>query len=78
MSAAQPWPLDTSLSPTSTFYIDMERAAVVSVGPVGAARPVSYGMFPEDVTDPDQPITRSQPAQWVRANSDTASRSEDA
>ena len=57
-SAAVPGPLDNSLSPTSTFYIDLERDAVVSMGPV--ARPVSYGMFPEDVMDPDQPITRSQ------------------
>ncbi|KAI0748271.1 hypothetical protein C8Q80DRAFT_1120775 [Daedaleopsis nitida] len=64
-------PVDTSLSPTSTFYIDLERAVVVSVGPV--TRPVSYGMFPEDIGDPDQPITRSQPSEWVRADSDTSS-----
>ena len=70
-SAAVPGPLDNSLSPTSTFYIDLERDAVVSMGPV--ARPVSYEMFPEDVMDPDQPITRSQRSEWVRADSDTSS-----
>lgn len=60
-------PLDTSLSPTSTFYIDLERDAVVPVDPV--TRPVSYGMFPEDVMDPDQPITRVQRSEWVSARS---------
>ncbi|KAH9945989.1 uncharacterized protein BXZ73DRAFT_86206 [Epithele typhae] len=57
-------------SPTSTFYIDLERDAVV---PFGAARPISYGMFPEDVVDPDQPVTRAVRSQWVRADSDTSS-----
>ncbi|TFK83485.1 hypothetical protein K466DRAFT_498411 [Polyporus arcularius HHB13444] len=64
-------PLDTTLSPTSTFYIDLERDAVVSVAPV--PRPTSYGMFPEDVVDPDQPITRAQRNEWVRANSPASS-----
>ncbi|KAI0673074.1 hypothetical protein C8Q78DRAFT_697722 [Trametes maxima] len=59
-----------AMSPTSTFYIDLERDAVV---PVGVQRPVSYGMFPEDVVDPDMPITHSQPSTWVRADSDAAS-----
>ncbi len=67
-----PGPLDTSLSPTSTFYIDLERAAVVSMGPV-ATRPMSYGMFPEDVMDPDQPITQSRRTEWVRADSPSSS-----
>lgn len=64
-------PLDTSLSPTSTFYIDLERDAVVPVAPV--PRPMSYGMFPEDVMDPDQPITRAQRNEWVRADSPASS-----
>ena len=63
--------LDLSQSPTSTFYIDLERDAVVPVGP--AVRPISYEMFPEDVVDPDQPVTRSVRSQWVRADSDTSS-----
>ncbi|KAH9857028.1 hypothetical protein C2E23DRAFT_881515 [Lenzites betulinus] len=63
----------TSLSPTSTFYIDLERdagAVVVPLPPV-PGRIVSYGMFPEDVVDPDAPITRARREEWVRA--DTAS-----
>ncbi|KAI0831461.1 hypothetical protein BC628DRAFT_766950 [Trametes gibbosa] len=58
----------TGLSPTSTFYIDLERDAGVVV-PLAPApgRPVSYGMFPEDVVDPDAPITRAQRSEWVRA-----------
>ncbi|RPD66291.1 hypothetical protein L226DRAFT_609159 [Lentinus tigrinus ALCF2SS1-7] len=64
-------PLDTTLSPTSTFYIDLERDAVVPVAPV--PRPMSYGMFPEDVIDPDQPVTRSQRIEWVRADSPASS-----
>ena len=58
-------------SPTGSFYIDLERDAVVPVG--DASRPVSYGMFPEDVGDPDQPVTRARLSQWVRADSDTSS-----
>ncbi|KAI0362269.1 hypothetical protein OH77DRAFT_38916 [Trametes cingulata] len=67
----------STLSPTSTFYIDLERDAVrvVSVeGGAAAARPLSYEMFPEDVVDPDMPITRSQPSTWVRAHSPASSR----
>ena len=71
--AAKPGMLD---SPTSTFYIDLERDSVVPV-PAGmaesAARPISYEMFPQDVIDPDQPITRSVRSQWVRADSDASS-----
>ena len=64
--------LDAETSPTSTFYIDLERdGAVVPIG--SALRPISYGMFPEDVIDPDQPVTRSVRSQWVRADSDTSS-----
>ncbi|CDO72859.1 hypothetical protein BN946_scf185002.g44 [Trametes cinnabarina] len=69
--AAPPQLSGAPLSPSSTFYIDLERDAVV---PVGAVRPVSYGMFPEDVVDPDVPITRSQPSEWVRADSPASSR----
>ena len=72
--AAHPNPklaLDLDQSPTSTFYIDLERDAVVPVGPT--PRPISYEMFPEDVVDPDQPVTRSVRSQWVRADSDTSS-----
>lgn len=61
-----------SQSPTGTFYIDLERDAVVPVG--DASRPVSYEMFPEDVMDPDQPVTRARRSQWVRApGSETSS-----
>ena len=64
-------------SPTSTFYIDLERdggaVVPVAVQADSALRPVSYGMFPEDVVDPDQPVTRSLRTQWVRADSDTSS-----
>ncbi|KAI0375044.1 hypothetical protein BV20DRAFT_1033072 [Pilatotrama ljubarskyi] len=63
-----------ALSPTGTFYIDLERDAVVPVGGTPAARPLSYEMFPEDVVDPDMPITRSQPSTWVRAHSPASSR----
>ena len=76
-SAAVPGPLDNSLSPTSTFYIDLERdggaVVPVAVQADSSLRPVSYGMFPEDVVDPDQPVTRSVRSQWVRADSDTSS-----
>ncbi len=60
-----------SHSPTGTFYIDLERDAVVPVG--DASRPASYGMFHEDVVDPDQPIAKSRRSQWVRAGSETLS-----
>ncbi|TBU35826.1 hypothetical protein BD311DRAFT_814134 [Dichomitus squalens] len=60
-----------SSSPTGSFYIDLERDAVVPVG--DTSRPVSYGMFPEDVGDPDQPVTRARLSQWVRAGSETSS-----
>ncbi|OSD08709.1 hypothetical protein PYCCODRAFT_1484590 [Trametes coccinea BRFM310] len=69
--AAPPHLSGAPLSPSSTFYIDLEQNAVV---PVGAVRPVSYGMFPEDVVDPDVPITRSQPSEWVRADNPASSR----
>ena len=49
----------------------LPRDAVVPVGP--AVRPISYEMFPEDVVDPDQPVTRSVRSQWVRAGSETSS-----
>lgn len=65
----------TGLSPTSTFYIDLERDAVVSVGAPSLGRPLSYDMFPEDVVDPDAPITRSQPSTWIRAHSPASSTS---
>ena len=60
-----------SHSPTGTFYIDLERDAVVPVG--DASRPVSYGMFPEDVMDPDLPVAKTRRSQWVRAGSETSS-----
>ncbi|KAI0780781.1 hypothetical protein BD413DRAFT_463336 [Trametes elegans] len=63
----------TVLSPTSTFYIDLERDAVVPVGGAHYGRPQSYGMFPEDVVDPDMPVTRSQRSEWVRADSPSSS-----
>ncbi|OJT14592.1 hypothetical protein TRAPUB_8838 [Trametes pubescens] len=65
----------SGLSPTSTFYIDLERDAVVSVGAPSLGRPLSYDMFPEDVVDPDAPVTRSQPSTWVRAHSPASSTS---
>ncbi|KAI0665119.1 hypothetical protein C8Q70DRAFT_32016 [Cubamyces menziesii] len=72
IAGAAPQLAGPALSPTSTFYIDLERDAVV---PVGAAplRPVSYGMFPEDVVDPDMPVTHSRPSEWVRADSPASS-----
>ncbi|KAH9901077.1 hypothetical protein C8Q73DRAFT_229834 [Cubamyces lactineus] len=72
VAGAAPQLAGPALSPTSTFYIDLERDAVV---PVGAAplRPVSYGMFPEDVVDPDMPVTHSRPSEWVRADSAASS-----
>ncbi|KAI1794506.1 hypothetical protein LXA43DRAFT_883612 [Ganoderma leucocontextum] len=60
-----------SQSPTGSFYIDLERDAVIPVG--DASRHLSYGMFPEDVVDPDLPITRARLSQWVRAASETSS-----
>ncbi|KAI0636823.1 hypothetical protein C8Q77DRAFT_526446 [Trametes polyzona] len=71
--AAPPRLSGTALSPTSTFYIDLERDAVVPVVGGAPARPVSYGMFPEDVADPDMPVTRSRLSEWVRADSPAAS-----
>ena len=50
---------------------DLERDAVVPVG--DASRPVSYGMFPEDVMDPDLPVAKTRRSQWVRAGSETSS-----
>ncbi|KAI8998503.1 hypothetical protein BD414DRAFT_575024 [Trametes punicea] len=71
--AGAPQLLGATMSPTSTFYIDLERDAVVPVG-APPTRPVSYGMFPEDVVDPDMPVARSQPSEWVRADSPASSR----
>lgn len=41
---------------------------VISPSP---SRPISYGIFPEDVQDPDKPIKPCHRSEWIRADSES-------
>ena len=41
---------------------------VISPSP---SRPISYGIFPEDVQDPDKPIKPCHRSEWIRAESES-------